>query len=116
MHLFIGVLLFCIIDNMETTMKVKICPFCGHHGHELTTFTVAYDGEDGGKEIRRLWQMKCRCCGAMGPTEGDPRFAIESWNILYRNPAHDDDPMEEDFTYDADEKESEIDNGKTEEN
>lgn len=55
--------------------------------------------EDGEHEIRDIWQMECRCCGARGPTEYEPRFAIESWNAIHKRPAHDDDPMEEDFAF-----------------
>ena len=100
---------------METTMKVKICPFCGHHGHKLLYSTVNVRYEDGERDVNDIWQMECKCCGARGPTEYTPRFAIESWNVLYRHPAHNDDPMEEDFTFDEDlikRKETE-DNGKT---
>ena len=46
--------------------------------------------------------MECKCCGARGPTEYEPRFAIESWNMLYLTPAHNDDQMEDDFIYDPD--------------
>lgn len=97
------------------TMKVKFCPFCGHHGHNLLHFTVNDRNEDGLIETHDIWQMECKCCGAKGPIEYNQRFAIESWNIIYRHPAHDDDPMEEDFTFDEDlmkRKETE-DNGKT---
>ncbi len=94
--------LFCIIDNMETKSKVRICPFCGHHGHNLLHFNVNVRDEDGLVEIHDIWQMECKCCGARGPTECEPRFAVESWNIIHRKPAHDDDPMEDDFVYDPD--------------
>lgn len=94
------------------TSKVRICPFCGHHGHKLNHRTVKVRYEDGETEVRDIWQMECDCCGAMGPTEYTPRFAIESWNVLYQMPAHNDDPMEEDFTYDEDSiKEKETKNG-----
>ena len=94
------------------TSKVRICPFCGHHGHKLNHRTVKMRYEDGETEVRDIWQMECGCCGAMGPTEYTPRFAIESWNVLYQMPAHNDDPMEEDFTYDEDSiKEKETKNG-----
>lgn len=86
---------------MNETVKVRICPFCGHHGHELLHSTVKVRYEDGETEICDIWQMECKCCGARGPTEYEPRFAVESWNMLHRKPAHDDDPMEEDFTYDS---------------
>ena len=81
-------------------MKVKFCPFCGHHGHKLLYSTVKVRYEDGETETRDVWQMECRCCGARGPTEYCPEFALESWNIVYGKPAHDDDPVEEDFTFD----------------
>lgn len=84
------------------TMKVKICPFCGHHGHGLLYSTVNVRYEDGERDVRDIWQLECRCCGARGPTEYIPRFAIESWNVLHKKPSHDDDPMEEDFTFDED--------------
>ncbi len=87
---------------MENKAKVRICPFCGHHGHGLLHDTVKVRYEDGETEIRDLWQMECKCCGARGPTEYEPRFAIESWNMLYGKPAHNDDPMEDDFIYDPD--------------
>ena len=85
---------------METNTKVRICPFCGHHGHNLLHFAVNVRDEAGLNETHDIWQMECKCCGAKGPTEYKPRFAIESWNILYDRPAHDDDPTEEDFIYD----------------
>ena len=88
--------------DMETKSKVKICPFCGHHGHKLLYDTVKVRYEDGETEIHDIWQMECKCCGARGPTESEPRFAIDSWNVLYKKPAHNDDPMEEDFEYDPD--------------
>ena len=80
-------------------MKVKFCPFCGHHGHELLHSTVDVRYEDGEHEIRDIWQMECKCCGARGPTEYEPRFAIESWNTIHKSLAHKDDPMEEDFAF-----------------
>ena len=86
---------------MNETVKVRFCPFCGHHGHELLHSTVKIRYEDGETETRDIWQMECRCCGARGPTEYEPRFAVESWNMLHRKPAHNDDPVEEDFTYDS---------------
>lgn len=84
------------------TIKARICPFCGHHGHELLYFTVDIRYEDGEHDVNDIWQMECRCCGARGPTEYTPRLAVESWNALYRKPAHGDDPIEVDFTFDAD--------------
>ena len=87
---------------METKSKVKICRFCGHHQHELLHNTVKVRYEDGTCEKCDIWQMECGCCGSRGPTEYDPRSAIESWNMIYSKPAHNDDPMEEDFTYDED--------------
>ena len=82
------------------TRKVKICPFCGHHGHELLFSTVNVRYEDGERGVNDIWQLECKCCGARGPTEYTPELAIESWNLLHRKPAHADDPMEEDFTFD----------------
>lgn len=87
---------------MENKVKVRICPFCGHHGHHLLYSTVKVRYEDGETELHDVWQMECGCCGARGPTESDPRFAVESWNFLHKKPAHNDDPMEEEFTYDPD--------------
>lgn len=49
--------------------------------------------------------MECRCCGARGPTEYEPRYAVESWNVNHTKPAHSEDKMFEDFIYE--EKESE---------
>lgn len=90
---------------MKKNIKIRICPFCGHHGQELVSST--YEGlhkEDEGspceKVIRTLYQVKCHCCGAIGPVEYEPRYAIESWNLTYDEPAHNDDPMEIDFEYD----------------
>ena len=60
---------------METKAKVRICPFCGHHGHKLLYSTVKVRYEDGEIEIQDVWQMECKCCGARGPTEYEPRFA-----------------------------------------
>ena len=98
-------------------MKVRICPFCGHHGHELLYTTVDVRYEDGEHDTNDIWQLECRCCGARGPTEYEPRFAIESWNAINRRPAHDDDQMEEDFTFDADSiKRKEKPNGKEKDN
>lgn len=94
---------FCIIVNMETKSKVRICPFCAHHGHRLNYRPVNVRYEDGETEVHDVWQMECRCCGAMGPTESRPDLAIESWNMLQTRPAHSDDPLEEDFTFDPDE-------------
>ena len=87
---------------METKAKVRICPFCGHHGHKLLYSTVKVRYEDGETEIHDVWQMECKCCGARGPTEYEPRFAIESWNMLHKKPAHSDDPVEEEMTFDPD--------------
>ena len=78
---------------------VRICPFCGHHGHKLNHSTVKMRYEDGETEVRDIWQMECICCGAMGPTEYRPMFAVESWNYLHEKPAHGDDPLEEAFEY-----------------
>ena len=87
----------------KKTMKVRICPFCAHHGHRLNYRPVKVRQEDGETEVHDVWQMECRCCGAMGPTESRPDLAIESWNMLQTRPAHSDDPLEEDFTFDPDE-------------
>lgn len=81
------------------TTDVRICPFCGHHGHKLNHSTVKMRYEDGETEVRDIWQMECICCGAMGPTEYRPMFAVESWNYLHEKPAHGDDPLEEAFEY-----------------
>lgn len=88
-------------NKTQTTRKskVRICPFCGHHGHKLLHDTVKIRYEDGETEIRDIYQMECKCCGAKGPTEYSARFAVESWNFLHKKPAHSDDPMEEDFEY-----------------
>lgn len=100
---------------MEITTKIKFCPFCGHHGHQLLYDTAKVRYEDGETEIQDIWQMECKCCGARGPTESEPRFAIESWNLLYRKPAHNDDPVEEEFSYNSDLiKTKEHENGKKE--
>ena len=101
---------------METTKsKVKFCPFCGHHGHQLLYDTAKVRYEDGETEIQDIWQMECKCCGARGPTEYTPEFAIDSWNMLYWHPAHNDDPVEEEFSYNADLiKTKEHENGKKE--
>ena len=85
---------------MKTTKsKVRICPFCGHHGHELLHSTVKIRYEDGETEMRDVWQMECRCCGARGPTEYRPRFAVESWNYMHEKPAHSEDLIEQTFEY-----------------
>ena len=84
------------------TAKVRFCPFCGHHGHRLLHDVVNTRYEDGSTEERSIWQMECECCGARGPTEYTPDFAVESWNAIYRNPAHDDDPVDEDFEFEPD--------------
>ena len=84
------------------TMKVKICPFCGHHGHELLYFTKTVMYKDGEYDVKDIWQMGCKCCGARGPTEYSPRFAIESWNMIYHKPAHGEDPKEVYFDFDED--------------
>ena len=90
--------------NIKQTIKIRICPFCGHHGQEIVYST--YDGlhkEDEGspceKVVRKLYQVECKCCGAKGPVEYEPRCAIESWNHIYSKPAHNDDPKEIDFEY-----------------
>ena len=81
------------------TTDVRICPFCGHHGHNLLCKEVDIRHEDGGTEVRHIYQMECRCCGARGPTEYRPMFAVESWNYLHEKPAHSEDPLEEAFEY-----------------
>lgn len=82
------------------TMKVKFCPFCGHHAHKLIYSPVNVSNEDGIFEARDIWQMECKYCGARGPTESTPLFAIKSWNAIYREPAHDDNFIYNDFTFD----------------
>ena len=51
------------------------------------------------KVVRKLYQVECKCCGEKGPVECEPRYAIESWNHIHSNPAHDDDQKEIDFEY-----------------
>ena len=84
---------------MKTKLEVRICPFCGHHGHELLHTTVDVRYEDGEHDVNDIWQMECKCCGARGPTEYDPRLAAESWNFICQKPAHEDDPMMEEFSF-----------------
>ena len=91
-----------IIRLCMKTMKVKFCPFCGHHGHELLHSTVDVRCEVDEHETRDIWQVGCKCCGARGPTEYEPRFAIDSWNAIHKRPIHDDDPMYEDFAFNSD--------------
>ena len=81
--------------------KARLCPFCGHHGQELNVEErdMSFHWEDGTRDIEHigLYSVKCKCCGARGPEEYNPRFAVDSWNCLHKKPAHDDDPVEIDF-------------------
>lgn len=87
--------------------KVRICPFCGHHGQELHVepHELSERWEDGtvDKTLVGIYSVKCHCCGARGPEEYNPRFAIDSWNCVCKKPAHSDDPMEVDFECEYDE-------------
>lgn len=76
------------------TTKVRICPFCGHHGQELIR---EYRGDNTcGTDV---WHIHCKCCHADGPEELEADYAIDSWNHIYKRPAHSDDPMEVEFPY-----------------
>ena len=87
--------------------KVRICPFCGHHGQQLHVekHEMNQRWEDGSYDRGTIgiYSIECKCCGARGPTEYNPRFAVDSWNCLYKKPAHDDDPVETDFECEYDE-------------
>lgn len=87
--------------------KVRVCPFCGHHGQELHVEPrdITYTWEDASQEKKHIgvYSIHCRCCGARGPEEYNPRFAIDSWNCFYKKAAHDDDPIEVDFECEYDE-------------
>lgn len=91
---------------MTNTFKLRICPYCGHHGQKLVSST--FEGlhkEDEGSPcvpvIRKLYQVECQCCGAKGPIEFKVEDALWSWNLRHTRPAHDDDQEKIEFIYET---------------
>ncbi len=76
---------------MKNTFKLRICPYCGHHGQKL----VSEQGE------RTKYQVECQCCGAKGPIEFKVEDALWSWNLRHTRPAHDDDQEKIEFIYET---------------